>query len=346
MRSIQHAPVVRRGGGDARAAVVVDALVTGGFVDGARRDEAVLVVGSTIAAQGPGAVTVRRRFAELAGYLGAALVVSAAGIFFAAQWPDLTGGQQVALLAGAAVLLAVAGVATGSLGAGFTRMRAGADPVLRRLTGVLLAGAAASAGAAVGLQVDRSVSSPETWPLLVGFGTVALLGLAGYLAVPTVLGQVVTAAAAFLTVPWAVDQVGDVEPVAFGLVVLALGAGWLLLAEAGWWRETESARGIGCVLAVLGAQIPVSDYDNRWVGYVALAVLAAAAFGVYVLRPSWPYLATGVIAVTLAVPQALLDWTDNALGPAGVLLATGVTLIGASLLGLRLRHEVAADAPG
>jgi hypothetical protein len=339
---MQRGPV-RRGAGDERATAVVDALVDGGFMDETRRGDAVALVTSTMAAQGSGAVPVRRRFAELAGYLGAALVVSAAGIFFAAQWPDLTGGQQVALLAGSAVLLGAAGLAVGGLGSSFSRMRAGADSVLRRLTGVLLAGAAASAGAAVGLQVERSAGTGESLALMLGFGTVTLLALVGYLVVPTVLGQVVTAAGAFLTVPSTLDRVGDVEPVAFGLVVLAIGVAWLLLAEAGWWREVAAGRVIGCVLAVAGAQIPVVDYDNRWVGYVALAVVAAAAFGGYVLRPSWPYLATGVVAVTLAVPQALLDWTDDGLGPAGVLLATGVTLIGASLLGLRLRQEVTPD---
>ncbi|HEX6485476.1 MAG TPA: hypothetical protein VF012_02095, partial [Nocardioidaceae bacterium] len=53
-----------------------------------------------------------------------------------------------------------------------------------------------------------------------------------------------------------------------------------------------------------------------------------------------PYLAVGVVGVTLAVPEALLDWTEGSLGTAGVLLVAGVTLLGASLLGLRLRKEV------
>ena len=47
-----------------------------------------------------------------------------------------------------------------------------------------------------------------------------------------------------------------------------------------------------------------------------------------------------VAAITLVVPEALLDWTDGSLGTAGMLLATGVTLLVASLLGLRLRQEV------
>jgi hypothetical protein len=56
-------------------------------------------------------------------------------------------------------------------------------------------------------------------------------------------------------------------------------------------------------------------------------------------RPAWAYLATGVIALTLAVPEALTDWAQGSLGSAGVLLATGVTLLAASVGGLRLRRE-------
>ena len=64
------------------------------------------------------------------------------------------------------------------------------------------------------------------------------------------------------------------------------------------------------------------------------------AFWLYVVTRAWPYLATGVIAVTVAVPEALYDWVEGSLGAAGVLLATGVTLLLSSLAGLRLRHEV------
>ncbi|HWL97180.1 MAG TPA: hypothetical protein VNP20_07520, partial [Nocardioidaceae bacterium] len=56
-----------------------------------------------------------------------------------------------------------------------------------------------------------------------------------------------------------------------------------------------------------------------------------------------PYLGAAVAALTLAVPEALLDWTDGSLGPVGVLLVSGVTLLVAGLLGLRLRKEVGEE---
>jgi hypothetical protein len=92
---------------------------------------------------------------------------------------------------------------------------------------------------------------------------------------------------------------------------------------------------------VIGAQMTVfTDQGTNWFGYLVLAAVAVGAFGMYVARPAWPYLAAGVVALTLVVPEALLDWFDDALGPAGALLVAGVTLLAASLAGLRLRKEV------
>lgn len=330
-----------RPGRDTRSGAIVGALLEHGLVPAERQAEAVDVVDRVLGTQQAGAAPLRRRFAELAGYLGGVFVVSAAGIFFATRWNDLTEGQQVALLAGMAVVLGIAGLAVGGLGAGFSAMRRGAEPALRRLSGVLLLGAAGTAAAAVALQAQHTVDDYTSQvPPLLGFITFTLLALGGYLLARTVVGQVAIAGGLFALVPVSLDFVGDVEPVAFGLVVLGLGVVWLLLAERGVWPEVASARVVGCVLALLGAQIPVFDWDVRWVGYVALLAVGLAAFAVYVAQRAWPYLATGVVAMTLAVPQALTDWTDDSLGPAGALLVAGITLLGASLLGLRLRREV------
>jgi hypothetical protein len=155
-----------------------------------------------------------------------------------------------------------------------------------------------------------------------------------------VLGQLVIAAGSVLAVSSLQDVLGDVEPLPLGLSVLVVGVVWLVLAERRVWRELLSARVIGCALALVGAQIPVES-GMAWVGYLATVAVAAAGFALYVAERSWPYLVAGVLGLTLVVPQALLDWTHGSLGTVGVLLAAGVTLLGASLLGLRLRKEVA-----
>jgi hypothetical protein len=172
-----------------------------------------------------------------------------------------------------------------------------------------------------------------------------MLCFLAYLVAPTVLGQVAVATGTTAAVPLLFDQFGDVPALAVGLLILGLGVLWLLATERGLWREVASARVIGCGLVLIGAHVPVFGDDAwRWTGYLALAVVATAAFAVYVVRPAWPYLVAGVVAVTLVVPEALLDWADNALGPAGVMLATGMTLLAASVLGFRLRRDV--ESPG
>jgi hypothetical protein len=178
---------------------------------------------------------------------------------------------------------------------------------------------------------------------LIGSVTMMALGAVGYRLAPTVLGQLVIAGAAVYAVPMGLEAFFWAQALNTGLLILTLGAAWLLLAELGWSRETMAARVIGSLLVVVGAQIPVGS-SHEWVGYLATILVAIAGFGMYVGRRAWPYLAVGVAGVTLAVPEALLDWTEGSLGTAGVLLVAGLTLLGASLLGLRLRQEVAEQS--
>jgi hypothetical protein len=338
----EHSSTVR----DTRTLPVVTALVERGLLAPERRDEAVEAVDRVLASQAVGASPLRRRVAELAGYVGGAFVVSAAVIFLAAQWGSLTSAQRVGLLAGiAVVLLGAASALVATAAGGSASLRYGHDPVRRRLAGALLTGAAGSAAAAVGVLVDATVNRSDPSAAMVSFASLAVLSFLGYVVAPTVLGQVAVATGITTAVPLLLDEFGDVPALAVGLLILGVGVLWLLATERGMWREVASARVIGCGLVLIGAHVPVfEDGDLRWTGYLALALVATAAFAVYVVRPAWPYLAAGVVAVTLVVPEALLDWADNALGPAGVMLATGMTLLAASLVGFRLRRNV--EAPG
>jgi hypothetical protein len=319
---------------DPRTAGLVTALVQSGVVVPERAGEVAAVVDRVLGDQGAAASPVRRRLAELAGYIGGAFVLAAAGIFLGTQWASLATAGRVGLLAGIAVALVVAG---GLVGPGHL------EPVRRRLAGVLFTGAAACAAGAVGVLSDH-LGAGETPTLLGVFGTLAVLSLLGYLVCPTVVGQLGVAAGLSAAVPLLLDLAGVRSSALVGLGLFLAGVVWLLAAERGVWREVACARVLGCALALSGAQLAVFvDDDQRWAGYLLLALVAAAAFVAYVARPAWPYLALGVVAVTLVVPEALLDWTDNALGPAGGMLVTGLALLGASLVGFRLRRGATRD---
>lgn len=331
---------------------VVAALVDAGLVEPARRDEADVVVRSALGRAAPmgGPVTstpMRRRMAEIAGYVGGAFVVGAAVLFFSQAWTDLGLALQVGLLLGSAAVLALAGVGFVRAAGGRAALLTGQEAVRRRLTSVLLTAAAACTAFGVGLLLDDRMTNEELVMMLAAL-TAAAIALGGYLVAPTTVGQLGTAFATFLAVPSGLGALGsnEVSTLPFGLIVLGLGIAWLVAAERQLWHETLSARLIGSAFAVLGAQLPVFD-DPAWIGYFATAVVGAVAFWMYVGTRAWPFLAAGVVAVTLAVPEALDDWFGGSLGAAGLLLVAGVTLLVAALLGLRLRQEVTeGDASG
>lgn len=323
---------------DERTTAVVSALVAQGLVATASRAAAAEVVDRALL-HPPAAATGRRQhWAELAGYVGGTFVVAAAVLFVVDQWEDLARTARVALLAGTALVLAGVAAALVLTSGGRRAVALPAEAVRRRLAGVLLVAAAASGGMAAGTRADSWVD-PGTYsgvPVMVGTLTAVVLALVGYLLAPTAFGQVAVAVAAAASVPATLEVLATQEPLPIGLAWLSLGVLWLVLVETDRWFEPWSARIVGSVLVVLGAQVAVVD-RWPWVGYLALLLVAVAGFALYVRTHAWPYLAVGVAGLTLVVPQALLDWTDGTLGTAGVLLVAGLTLLGASLVGLRLR---------
>jgi hypothetical protein len=325
-----------------RAGEVVSRLVGNGLVDAARADEAHAVVSSALSVPSAAEAPLRRRLAEVAGYVGGALVVAAAVIFLTEQWATLSATGRVSTLAAIGLLLfgaAVVVLRTGGAGSGDGGVR-------RRLASALTCGSAASLGFGAGVLVDTRTGDFSNVPWLVGSLVALVVAVGGYLLAHSALGQLAMAAAAVAAVSTLIAVTEQAElPYAFGLA--ALGLVWLVLAERHVVRERLVGLATGCALVLYGAQFPVIDSTAPWVGYLMTAAAAVVGVWLYVRSRALPYLVTAVAAITLVVPEALLDWTDGSLGTAGMLLATGVTLLVASLLGLRLRQEVGTPAgPG
>jgi hypothetical protein len=227
---------------------------------------------------------------------------------------------------------------------GGVTLRDGRHPVHLRLASTLATGGGAAGAAAVLIWLVDVGQEPGSLRdgALIGLGagvTLALLAVLGYVPAPTLLGQGATAVGAVLTAVFGVQAVAT-EPngLSTGAALLAVGIGWLALAEAGWWRERLGSRVIGLLLAVGGAQAAVAGPDDRWVGYLLTLLVAVACFATYAAARAWPYLAAGVAGLTVVVPEAVLDWTDgSSVGTGAALLAAGATLLGASVAGLRLR---------
>jgi uncharacterized membrane protein len=335
---------------NARSSVpaVVTALVSAGLVDASRRDDAQRVVMRVLGAPEKTRVSSRALLVEIAAYVGGALVVASIGLFLAQYWADFSEAVQVIVLATIAVLLAVAGFAVSRVGSGYRELRAGRDEVRRRLASALLIAAAAAAGIAVGRLVDLQLSANVgngSWPSVAGAVTALALAAAAYAYAPSVLGQLAMMGAVFVLVTgaWSLLDEGQTDTLGPGLVFMAVGFVWLVGAEGGLFREVLEARAIGSAMTLFGAQFTLFSRDHDNLSYLLILLVALAAFVMYLRVVSWPYLVVGVLGITLVVPEAVIDWSAGSLGPAGAVLVAGVTLLGASLAGFRVRKGVAEE---
>jgi hypothetical protein len=273
------------------------------------------------------------RLAEVAGYAGGALLLGAAALFLTDGWQHLSDPTRALSLSGLAALLIVAAAIIAN-GEGSARsLGRKHDSARRRLVSVLATFAAACAAGAAGLAVDDYQLAIAS---AVGLVVVGL----GYALVPSAVGQFGAWLACIGVVTGLIDEIGD-EPGAtvYGVALVVLGASWVGLAVAHVLREQELGLALGAGLALVAAQLPLIDGSSS-LGYGLTAAVAVAGFVGYLATRSWSVLGVGVLAMTLVVPEAVHDWTDGSVSSAGSLLLAGLTLLAASAIGLRLRHEV------
>ena len=325
---------------------VVTDLVAAGLVERHRAVEAERVVNRSLepesepASPPPTRQGARTMLVEIAGYVGSALVLASVGLLLGQLWDDFSETLQVAILAMIAVVLAGAGVAVSRVGGGYAELAAGRDDMRRRLTSTLLTAAALAAAFAVGQQATFAVDDfTSSMPSLLGGVTMAVLVAVGYRYAHSALGprryrrggrpgrrdrhrgRLSRSPPGSPSSPW--PPPGWSSPSSPAPSV------------SGRWRGRS-----GRPLALVGAQVVLFGGSHDTVSYALTAAVAAAGFVLYLRTAAWPYLVVGVIGVTLVVPEAVMGWTDDSLGPAGGVLVAGLTLLGASLAGLRMRQEV------
>lgn len=276
------------------------------------------------------------RLAEIAGYLGGALLLGAVALFLGGGWEDLTEASRVGVLAGLALLLLIAGALVArTAGQPVRELGRQQDSVRRRLVSVLWTFAAASAASATGLGVGA-----EGWKMPAASAVGLLVAAITYACVRGVVGQLGMWVGSIALVTSLIAEIGgDVGMAPYAVALVAVGGGWVAvgLTRLVGSREVALATGVG--IALFGAQLPVFG-DQQWVAYLLTAGVALAGFLGYLSTRSWSVLTAGVIATTLVVPEALHDWTDGSVSAAGSMLVAGLTLLAASAAGLRLRHDV------
>ncbi len=274
------------------------------------------------------------RLAEIAGYAGGSLLLGAVALFLGNGWHDLSEASRVMILVCTALLLLVIGALIALAADSVRSLGRTHDSARRRLVSVLWTFAAATAAGAAGLAVDHYELAAASATGLVVVGVC-------YALVPSAVGLFGSWAASIGLMCGLIAEIGDYPDVTpYALVLLALGALWVVLARTKVLREQEVGLALGSGLALVAAQLPVISYEADELGYALTAMVAAVGFAGYLSTRSWSVLTAGVVATTLVVPEALYDWTGGSLPAAGSLLIAGLTLLAASAIGLRLRRGV------
>jgi hypothetical protein len=316
-------------------------------------EQADAVLAETLGAAAPVAATRPERprrtwtsvLAEVGAYVGGAFVVAAIAVFTGQGWHRIgTAGRLVVLGVPAVLLLAAAvGVAGATPGGWSVHEREGTGP-WRRLVATLVLGAGGllAGVTAVIAHAARPHASGGAAAATLITGTLLVVWALGYLACRSPLLQLGCAAAAAAMViaglNWADPSVG---PAAIGVGLLVLGAVWAGLALVRVLDERALGLITAAVMGFAGAETMAQGGSvSRALGYLAMAGIAVAGLVGYVSTRLVAVLVVGVVALATVVPQAVIDYTGGALGAAGALLVVGLSIVGASVLGLRLRHEV------
>ena len=328
---------------------IVADLVADGTLE-SQQGEAVLQALEPLLGPPAGRVPVRtglrRHAAEIAGYVGAIFVGLSAVLFLSQTWEDYSVLVRTLILAGISLLTGAIG---GVVIAGASRAAPDAQDARRRLAGTLFAACAATAAFAVAVGLDDVLLDDERWVVL-AMATGFVLAAAGYLLAPTALGQLAALAALLATVlSGSTLLTAEENPLLGGLVVLAIGVGWYLLVQRGVIREETLGLALAALTALGGAQLVLAGPDvagwQRALAYALTAVVALGLLALHAVQPRWPLLVTGVLGTAVVVPEVLNEWVGDSIGMPGLLLASGLTLLAASLVGMRIGRRGPSEEP-
>ncbi|MBC6446225.1 DUF2157 domain-containing protein [Actinokineospora xionganensis] len=299
----------------ALAKLVADGVLTAGQRDAVR---GALTVDSGVP----------RRVAEVLGYLGGGLVLAGTALLIGTSWEELSRGARIAVLLVSAAVLPAAGIL---IAGGPQGMRPRVGTARTRVAGVLF-GLTAVVG---GITAATIATSHEG---LWATATMLVLAGCGYLALPS-LTCLAVAAVGSVAVAWqVVVELLDADAPWLAGTLILIGAAWGALTVAGVMRPAWAGYTVAAGIALIGAQVPLGSSEWTAWGYLLTAAVAVAGLLAYRLTRSPVLLAAGVVGFTLAVPEAIWDWTGGSVGGAAIVLIAGAVLLALGGLSLRLRH--------
>jgi uncharacterized membrane protein len=267
--------------------------------------------------------------AEILGYLGAALVLSAALGLASQFWSELDVAVRIALLVAVTALLLVAGWS----------IRNSSEPAFRRLASFLWLAAVGGAGFLADIVATDALDIDTGFSIPIGLAMTSLaaaLWLARRTA-PQLIG--LFAGIAFLTAGIS-DLLGGDDP--FGILLWGVGVVGLVSARLDLISPERTAFALSSTAVLIGAQWAAVEFFVDTHGW-ALALGLASALSMQGLSVAWRSLVLlgfGSAGVLLFLPQLVDEYFGDAIGGTAALLVAGVALLVVALVTVRLRDRV------
>lgn len=249
---------------------------------------------------------------EALGYVGGVLVLVGTVVLTGDIWSDLPLGGQLALAAGATVLLLVAGAALPS--------RRGAPARLRAVCWLLAVGALAGTAALLG---DDALGLPGDGTGLLATGSASVVAGVLWWFHRTVVQLAALVAATVGAAATATSLLPGSDDPLVGLAVWGVGAVWTVLGLGAAVPGPRAAVLLGGAAVVLGGFLLT---DAGWGTVLAVVSAVALVAGGVALR-ELPLLVVGSVAVLVTVPTVVSQYFPDTLTAPFVLLAVGVVLV-------------------
>jgi uncharacterized membrane protein len=267
--------------------------------------------------------------AEALGYLGAALVLSAALALAAQLWSELHVAVRVVVLLAVTALLLIAGWS----------IRNSVEPAFRRLASFLWLAAVAGAGFLADVVASDALDIETSFSIAIGIAMTSLAATLWFLrrTAPQLVG--VFAGLAFL-IAGISDVLGGDD--AFGILLWVVGVAVLISARLDLISPERTAYALSSIAVLVGAQWAAFELFSDTQGWgLALGLASALALqGVSVVWHSLVLLAFGSAGVLMFLPQIVDEYFGDAIGGTTALLVSGVALLAVALVSVRLRDRV------
>ena len=264
---------------------------------------------------------------EALAYVGGALLAVGAGMLISRFWDDMGDAVHLGIVAFAAAVTGTVGVVVGE-----------AEPVAKRLRGVLWALSAVGVGAFAGLFVFEIADRTGEPVAFATATTIALTSGIFWMLRERPLQHALTFVALIVALGVAIAWIDPANPSAWiGLAFWITGALWALAA---WQRRVPPeiiGFALGVTLTLVGAGITGGRYD--WLAPILGLATAATWTAIGIGANEVLALAPGVIGIFIYLPWTLGRFFGESLGAPVIVMLSGALLLGVVVLLWRRRSQ-------